>query len=54
MKWFRWWWLALLVPIIAGFARLHFDAEVLDLLPANILPCRGSNCTRNILPMPVS
>ena len=41
MKWFRWWWLALLVPIIAGLARLHFDAEVLDLLPANIPAVEG-------------
>ncbi len=41
MKWFRWWWLALLVPIIAGLARLHFDAEVLDLLPANVPAVQG-------------
>ena len=41
MKWFRWWWLALLIPIIAGFARLHFDVEVLDLLPANVPAVQG-------------
>ena len=27
MKWFRWWWLLLLIPIIAGLTRLHLDAE---------------------------
>jgi len=41
MKWFRWWWLALLIPIMAGFARLHFDVEVLDLLPANVPAVQG-------------
>jgi hypothetical protein len=41
MKWFRWWWLALLLPIIAGLARLHFDVEVLDLLPANVRAVQG-------------
>ena len=41
MKWFRWWWLALLIPIIAGIARLHFDVEVLDLLPANVPAVQG-------------
>jgi len=41
MKRLRWWWLALLLPIIAGFARLHFDAEVLDLLPANVPAVQG-------------
>jgi predicted exporter/lauroyl/myristoyl acyltransferase len=40
-RWFRWWWLALLVPIIAGLARLHFDAEMLDLLPANVPSVQG-------------
>jgi predicted exporter/lauroyl/myristoyl acyltransferase len=34
-RWFRWWWLWLLIPILAGVWRLHFDVEVLDLLPAN-------------------
>jgi predicted exporter/lauroyl/myristoyl acyltransferase len=41
MKWFRWWWLALLIPIIAGLARLHFDVEVLDLLPVNVTAVQG-------------
>lgn len=41
MKRFRWWWLALLIPIIAGLARLHFDVEVLDLLPANVPAVQG-------------
>jgi predicted exporter/lauroyl/myristoyl acyltransferase len=40
-QWFRWWWLLLLVPIIAGLARLHFDVEVLDLLPANVPAVQG-------------
>jgi predicted RND superfamily exporter protein len=40
-RWFRWWWLLLLVPIAAGLARLHFDAEVLDLLPANVPAVQG-------------
>jgi predicted exporter len=40
-NWFRWWWLLLLVPIIAGLARLHFDVEVLDLLPANVPAVQG-------------
>jgi len=40
-RWFRWWWLALLVPIIAGLARLHFDAEMLDLLPAKVPAVQG-------------
>jgi uncharacterized protein len=33
-RWFRWWWFLLLIPILAGVARLRFDVEVLDLLPA--------------------
>jgi predicted RND superfamily exporter protein/lauroyl/myristoyl acyltransferase len=41
MKWFRWWWLALLIPICAGFARLHFDVEVLDLLPPGVPAVQG-------------
>jgi predicted exporter/lauroyl/myristoyl acyltransferase len=41
MKWFRWWWLLLLIPIIAGLARLHFDVEVLDLLPSNVSAVQG-------------
>lgn len=41
MKWFRWWWLLLLIPIALGLARLHFDVEVLDLLPANVPAVQG-------------
>ena len=41
MKGFRWWWFALLIPIIAGLARLHFDVEVLDLLPADVPAVQG-------------
>ena len=40
-RWFRWWWLLLLVPIIAGLARLHLDVEMLDLLPANVPAVQG-------------
>jgi uncharacterized protein len=29
----RWWWALLLVAVAAGFARLRFDVDVLDLLP---------------------
>ncbi len=39
--WSRWWLLLLLVPIIAGLARLHFDVEMLDLLPANVPAVQG-------------
>jgi predicted exporter/lauroyl/myristoyl acyltransferase len=38
---FRWWWLLLFVPIAAGVARLRFDVEVLDLLPANVRAVAG-------------
>src|SRR5476649_651601 len=41
MKWFRPWWLLLLIPIALGLARLHFDVEVLDLLPANVPAVQG-------------
>jgi len=40
-RWFRWWWLLLLVPIVARLARLHFDVEVLDLLPSNVPAVQG-------------
>ena len=40
-RWFRWWWLVLLIPILAGAARLRFDADVLDLLPGNIPAVAG-------------
>lgn len=32
----RWIWLPLLVPIAIGLTRLHFDAEVFDLLPSDL------------------
>jgi uncharacterized protein len=41
MKWFRWWWLLILVPVITGLARLHFDVEMLDLLPADVPAVQG-------------
>jgi predicted exporter/lauroyl/myristoyl acyltransferase len=40
-RWFHWWWLALLIPVAAGLARLHFDADVLNLLPARISAVQG-------------
>jgi uncharacterized protein len=40
-RWFHGWWLALLLPIAAGFARLHFDADVLSLLPAHMPAVQG-------------
>ncbi|HWY30580.1 MAG TPA: MMPL family transporter [Candidatus Acidoferrum sp.] len=41
MKWIRWWWLLLLVPMAIGFARLRFDSEILDLLPAKVRAVQG-------------
>lgn len=41
MKWFRWWWLLLLIPIIAGLARLHLDVEMLNLLPSEVPAVQG-------------
>ena len=38
---FRWWLLLLLVPVGVGVARLRFDAEVLDLLPAQVPAVQG-------------
>jgi uncharacterized protein len=35
------WWLLLLIPAVAGWMRLRFDAEVLDLLPAHIPAVEG-------------
>ncbi len=40
-RWFQWWWLLLLIPIALGVARLRFDAEILDLLPANVRAVAG-------------
>ncbi|HXE43113.1 MAG TPA: hypothetical protein VN516_08820, partial [Candidatus Baltobacteraceae bacterium] len=37
----RWWWILFVIPIVAGLARLHFDTEVLDLLPANVPAVQG-------------
>ena len=39
--WFRWWWAVLLLPMAAGVSRLHFDADVLDLLPARLPAVQG-------------
>ncbi|MGD0816025.1 MAG: MMPL family transporter [Verrucomicrobiota bacterium] len=39
--WIRWWWALLLVPMAAGLARLHFDADVLSLLPSSIPAVQG-------------
>ncbi len=40
-RWRHGWWLALLLPMAAGFARLHFDADVLSLLPAHMPAVQG-------------
>ena len=40
-RWFRWWWLLFLIPLVIGAARLHFDVDVLDLLPQNIPEVTG-------------
>jgi uncharacterized protein len=40
-RWSRWWLLLLLVPIIAGLARLRFDVEMLDLLPSDVPAVQG-------------
>src|SRR5215475_10868326 len=37
----HWWWLLLLLPIALGLARLHFDVEVLDLLPGELPVVQG-------------
>jgi len=37
----RWLWLLLLVPILIGLARLHFDVEIFDLLPSDLPAARG-------------
>jgi uncharacterized protein len=39
--WLRWWWAVLLLPMAAGLARLHFDADVLNLLPTRIPAVQG-------------
>ncbi len=40
-RWFRWWWPALLIPLLAGLARLRFDVDPLDLLPADVPAVAG-------------
>jgi uncharacterized protein len=37
----RWLWLILLVPVALGFARLRFDADVLNLLPRDLPAVKG-------------
>ena len=37
----RWLWLILLVPVLVGLTRLHFDVEVFDLLPSNLEAVEG-------------
>ncbi|HVV71087.1 MAG TPA: MMPL family transporter, partial [Verrucomicrobiae bacterium] len=37
----RWIWLLLLVPVALGLARLRFDVEIFDLLPANLDAVEG-------------
>ncbi len=40
-RWFRWWWILFLIPLAIGAARLHFDVDVLDLLPQDIPEVTG-------------
>lgn len=40
-RWFRLWWLLLLIPIGLGLARLRFETDVLDLLPRNVRAVEG-------------
>ena len=37
----RWWWLWLVIPMAFGLARLHFDVEVMNLLPADLPVVEG-------------
>ena len=39
--WVRWWWAILILPMAAGLVRLHFDADVLSLLPSGIPAVQG-------------
>ncbi len=39
--WVRWWWAILVVPVAIGFARLHFDPDVLSLLPSGVPTVQG-------------
>lgn len=40
-KWLRWWWLPLAILAGLGLARLRFDVEVLNLLPADLPVVEG-------------
>ena len=40
-RWFRPWWLLLLIPLALGLARLRFNVEVLDLLPESVPAVQG-------------
>lgn len=37
----HWWWLLLVPPMIVGLTRLHFDAELLNLLPSDVAAVKG-------------
>src|SRR5687768_12090005 len=37
----RFWWCLLLIPIVIGVARLRFDVEILNLLPAEVPAVQG-------------
>ena len=37
----RWWWVALALLVVAGFFRLRFDVDVLNLLPSDEPTVRG-------------
>jgi predicted RND superfamily exporter protein len=37
----RWIWILVSVPLIAGLVRLRFDADIFNLLPANLPAVRG-------------
>lgn len=40
-RWFRLWWLMLLIPLVLGLARLRFNVEILDLLPGEVPSVTG-------------
>jgi predicted exporter/lauroyl/myristoyl acyltransferase len=40
-RWFRPWWLLLLIPLALGLARLQFNVEILDLLPGEVPSVTG-------------
>lgn len=41
MRWARRWWWLLAIPVVLGLWRLRFDADVLNLLPAELPAVRG-------------